>query len=239
MYVDFPIVEQLDEDPAATTYLVRDAEARDAVAPVATAPVATEDRGAYLRWADRIGTVAGHPHVANLLGTADPVDRDGCDFEGMLTGAMPFEASIEDTGRLTRVAFSAGESGLAGLAAGGERIEATFGNFGTAVDVTSPVTSTPPTEQAGAGLEGRWVGIRGDVQLAIAGGAVGILFQGRELCAGEADTSGIVTVVSLVCPDDTYGNAVATIELTGDGQLLLSGVGIVAGVTLGTYQRAA
>ena len=86
MRVDFPIVERLDEDPAATTYLVRDAAARDAVATVATAPVAAEDRDAYLRWADRLGTVAAHPHVADVL--AAGLTPDGRPYVVSRTGQV-------------------------------------------------------------------------------------------------------------------------------------------------------
>ncbi|SDM43692.1 protein kinase domain-containing protein [Allokutzneria albata] len=62
----FEVVELIDEDPVATTYLVRGPR-RDAVLTVARSRVADEERAECLRWADALTIAAASPNIADVI----------------------------------------------------------------------------------------------------------------------------------------------------------------------------
>ncbi|GAA4019137.1 hypothetical protein GCM10022247_48480 [Allokutzneria multivorans] len=70
----FEVVELIDSDPVATTYLVRGAR-REAVLTVARSPAAEEERAECLRWADALTVAAASPNIADVLSAG--LTRDG------------------------------------------------------------------------------------------------------------------------------------------------------------------
>src|SRR5688572_15916776 len=70
----FEVVELIDEDPVATTYLVRGPR-REAVLTVARARVADEERAECLRWADALTIAAASPNIADVISAG--LTRDG------------------------------------------------------------------------------------------------------------------------------------------------------------------
>ncbi|WP_086822709.1 hypothetical protein [Allokutzneria sp. NRRL B-24872] len=94
----FEVVELIDSDAVAATYLLRGAQ-RDAVLTVARSAVADEeDRAACLRWADALTIAAASPNIADVLSAG--LTRDGRPHLVCGTGEA-LSARLFDSGALS------------------------------------------------------------------------------------------------------------------------------------------
>ncbi|MFE0111154.1 hypothetical protein ACFWX6_18600 [Amycolatopsis sp. NPDC059019] len=66
---DFSILEELDDDAVATTYLIGGPEAREAVLTVGKSSVPDEVRTEFTAWAAKLALAAEDPRVAEILGS--------------------------------------------------------------------------------------------------------------------------------------------------------------------------
>ncbi|MFB9907066.1 protein kinase domain-containing protein [Allokutzneria oryzae] len=64
---NFSVVDVLDEDAVATTYLVRGDAGREAVLTVARSAVEGEERAEHQRWASALTTAAASPNIADVI----------------------------------------------------------------------------------------------------------------------------------------------------------------------------
>ncbi|MFE0028748.1 hypothetical protein [Amycolatopsis sp. NPDC059021] len=65
----FSILEELDDDAVATTYLIGGPEEREAVLTVGKSPVPDETRAEFTAWAAKLALAAEDPRVADVLGS--------------------------------------------------------------------------------------------------------------------------------------------------------------------------
>ncbi|MGH3930393.1 MAG: hypothetical protein ACRDTF_10505 [Pseudonocardiaceae bacterium] len=185
--------------------------------------------------------------ASTILSSTTSINRDGCDFDGVLnlnssgtsqpdssgTGT-PFRASIEgDEGRLTYLKFTLPPGILPGDTSTSQDVEAKFSNFGTTVDVaapdgTAPTTDTtepttvPPDLPVRTSLTGAWS--NGTYLVLVNDGVVGVARERNDrlplpLCSEYSDTSG--TSIKVVCPGETDSDFVINIELFDNDRIIV------------------
>jgi hypothetical protein len=158
--------------------------------------------------------------VGTMLAGAKGVERDGCDFTGMVSTEerpLSFQATIEDgTGHLRRLTVAPSEAMTA------IDLEVTRTGPGTSPSATTTTIAEPPPR---SDLTGRWV--NGPRALIINNSVAGITVNDEPICSGDVFSAGTSVDITFDCVSGYFpGNVVpAHVELTGQDQVTVTGFG--------------